>query len=94
MNEQAFRVAVVQAAPPYLDLEAGVEKAVEWIALAAASGARFVAFPEVWLPGYPWWIWLGKDDRADLGQRYRAQAFAFGGRAEHMDGHQRGGHFW
>jgi aliphatic nitrilase len=52
-------VAAVQAAPAFLDLDAGVDKAIRYIDEAAANGARLVAFPETWLPGYPWWVWLG-----------------------------------
>ncbi|WP_405721819.1 carbon-nitrogen hydrolase family protein [Streptomyces sp. NBC_01537] len=52
------RVAAVQAEPKWLDLDAGVAQAVDLIAQAAAGGAELVAFPEVFLPGYPWWIWL------------------------------------
>ncbi|WIV54401.1 carbon-nitrogen hydrolase family protein [Amycolatopsis nalaikhensis] len=58
MTEQV-RVAVVQVEPQWLDLAAGVEQVVELIADAAAGGARLIAFPETFLPGYPWWIWLG-----------------------------------
>src|SRR5438876_6357122 len=59
MTEQTLRVATVQAAPAFLDMQAGVVKAIRLIEEAAANGARLVAFPECWIPGYPWWIWLG-----------------------------------
>jgi nitrilase len=52
------KVAVVQAAPCLLDLDAGVEKAIALIDQAGKAGARLINFPEIWLPGYPWWIWL------------------------------------
>ena len=55
---QIIKVAAVQAAPAFLDLEKGVDKTIELIAAAAAGGARLIAFPECWLPGYPWWAWL------------------------------------
>ncbi|OJH37020.1 carbon-nitrogen hydrolase family protein [Cystobacter ferrugineus] len=54
-----FKAAAVQAAPAFLDLDAGVDKAERLIAEAASQGAALIAFPETWLPGYPFWIWLG-----------------------------------
>jgi nitrilase len=54
-----FKAAAVQAAPAFLDLDAGVEKACGLIADAAKQGAELIVFPETWIPGYPWWIWLG-----------------------------------
>ena len=54
---QRIKAACVQAAPVFLDLDASIEKAAKFCEEAAANGAKFIAFPETWLPGYPWWIW-------------------------------------
>ncbi|KAL3488553.1 carbon-nitrogen hydrolase [Aspergillus germanicus] len=56
-SESPVRVAVTQAEPVWLDLDATVAKTCTLIAEAAANGARLVTFPECWLPGYPAWIW-------------------------------------
>ena len=56
---ERFKAACVQAAPVYMDLEGCVSKAAGLIAEAAANGARLIAFPETWIPGYPWFVWLG-----------------------------------
>ena len=54
-----LKVAAVQVAPAFLDLDAAIEKGVGLIDEAGAAGARLIAFPETWIPGYPFWIWLG-----------------------------------
>ncbi|PSN68107.1 carbon-nitrogen hydrolase [Corynespora cassiicola Philippines] len=51
------KVAVTQHEPVWLDLDASVDKACRLIEEAASNGAKLVAFPEVWIPGYPFWIW-------------------------------------
>jgi nitrilase len=50
-------VAAVQAAPTLLDRDATVAKVVALSEKAAAEGARLVAFPEAFVPGYPDWVW-------------------------------------
>ncbi|GAA1260912.1 carbon-nitrogen hydrolase family protein [Kitasatospora nipponensis] len=52
-----FTAAAVQAAPVYLDPVATVDKAVALIHEAAGHGAQLVVFPEVFVPGYPYWNW-------------------------------------
>ena len=59
MAESAFKAAVVQAAPVFMDLKGSLAKAIRYIDEAAAAGAKLIAFPETWIPGYPWWLWLG-----------------------------------
>ena len=59
IEHQAYKVAVVQAAPVWLDLDATVEKTIALIEEAAAMGAKLIAFPETFVPGYPWNIWMG-----------------------------------
>jgi len=50
------KVAIVQAAPVFMNLEASLARAIEYIGEAAKDGAHLVVFGETWLPGYPAWL--------------------------------------
>ena len=53
-----FRAAAVQASPVYLNPSATADKAASLVREAARKGAKLVAFPEVFVPGYPYWNWI------------------------------------
>lgn len=57
MSSRTLRVAVTQAEPVWLDLQGTVDKTIRLIEEAASNGAKLITFPEVWIPGYPGWIW-------------------------------------
>ncbi|ROV93290.1 hypothetical protein VSDG_06837 [Cytospora chrysosperma] len=63
------RVAVTQAEPVWFDLPGAVTKTCALIKEAADNKAQLIAFPEVWIPGYPNWIWSRPVD-FDLNVKY------------------------
>jgi nitrilase len=67
----AVKAAVVQAAPILFDRDASVEKAVRLTAEAAAQGARFILFPEAFVPAYPRGFTFGTavGSRSPVGRR-------------------------
>jgi nitrilase len=55
-----MKAAVVQAEPGGAPA-AAIPRVERYVAEAAAAGARIVAFPETWLPGYPAWLDVMRD---------------------------------
>jgi nitrilase len=71
MPNAPFKVAVVQAAPVFLNRAATIDKACELIAAAGREGARLIAFPEGYIPTYPDWVWaIPAGEEGLLGELY------------------------
>lgn len=52
-----FKACAAHVAPIFLNVAATVQKACSLIAEAAGAGARLIAFPESFVPGFP--VWAG-----------------------------------
>ena len=75
--QKTCRAALVQAAPVLFDKAACTEKAVKLIAKCAEGKARFIVFPELFIPGYPYGMSFGftvghreEDGRSDWTMYY------------------------
>jgi len=79
VSHPKFKVAAVQASPVFLDLDKTVDKCVALIKEAAANGASLIAFPETFIPGYPWFIWLDSPAWGmQFVQRYHDNSLVYG----------------
>ena len=58
MEFKKFKAAAVQTSPVFLNVEKTIDKAISFIKEAASNGANLVAFPEVFVAGYPYWNWI------------------------------------
>lgn len=56
------KVCVVQSEPEWFDLQGSVKKAIALIDEAGRNGAELIAFPEVFIPGYPVFLWNNATD--------------------------------
>lgn len=50
-------IAIIQRPPVLLDRQATLARAVQAVDEAAAADAALVVLPELFIPGYPSWIW-------------------------------------
>lgn len=57
MEFKIFKAATVQTSPVFLNAEKTIEKAITFIKEAHENGAELIAFPEVFVAGYPYWNW-------------------------------------
>ena len=58
MNFPKFKAAAVQTSPVFLNVEKTIEKAISFVKEATSNGANLIAFPEVFVAGYPYWNWI------------------------------------
>ena len=58
MNFPKFKAATVQTSPDFLNVEKTIDKAISFIKEASQNGAQLIAFPEVFVAGYPYWNWI------------------------------------
>lgn len=58
MDFKKFKAATVQTSPVFLNVEKTIDKSISFIKEAAQNGAKLIAFPEVFLAGYPYWNWI------------------------------------
>ncbi|KAI6857975.1 Cyanide [Hortaea werneckii] len=67
-----YKAAAVNAEPGWLDLELSVKKTIHWINEAGKNGCKLIAFPELWIPGYPYWMWkVNYQESLPLLKKYR-----------------------
>ena len=58
MTFPKFKAAAVQTSPVFLNVEETINKAISFVKEATSNGANLVAFPEVFVAGYPYWNWI------------------------------------
>jgi nitrilase len=77
-HAQPTRTIVVESHPPHtphMD-DSALEQACERIVDAGLAGARWVIFPEGYIPGYPIWVWRVSPGDHPLLSALRAEAMA------------------
>ncbi|KAI8304335.1 Arylacetonitrilase [Colletotrichum sp. SAR11_240] len=71
MSIRQWKAAVCQSEPCWFDKDATIEKSLKLIREARSNGASLIAFSEVWVPGYPNFLWSGNyKENIPLVQKY------------------------
>ena len=74
------KVAAVQAAPVWMDAQGTLDKTIALIEEAGQKDVKLIGFGEVWLPGYPFTIWLQPPMAAmDIVMKHRMNAITVDG---------------
>jgi nitrilase len=63
-TNHTMKVAAAQSTPSFLNREKTVKKACDLILEAGKNGAKLIVFPEVFIPGYPDWVWVVPNSQA------------------------------
>lgn len=69
------KIALAQSEPVWYDLQGSVAKTIRLIKEAALNGAELIAFPEVFIPGYPMHLWENAAN-IDLNLKYIGNSLA------------------
>ena len=68
MSLPTVKIAACHVSPVFLNAPATTEKALHLIDEAASNGAQLIAFPEVYIPGFP--LWAGTSAPVDSGSMF------------------------
>ncbi|KAI6083987.1 carbon-nitrogen hydrolase [Hypoxylon rubiginosum] len=80
MSIRQWKAAISQAEPCWFNKVAGIEKTIRLISEAKENGAALVAFSEVWVPGYPNFLWGGNfHENIPLVHKYMANSLVASG---------------
>lgn len=74
------KLAAAHVAPVFMNAMASAEKAAAWIEEAGAQDVDLVVFPEVFLPGFPYWInCYAPLIQSDMNTRYQEESVTVDG---------------
>ena len=71
-----IKIAAAQLTPYFLNKNKTVDKACNAISEAGNNGAKLIVFPEVFISGYPDWVWLVPNSNGKLLNKLYVQLVA------------------